>query len=314
MSATRLRSPPKHAPRRLRNTGDLRALQRLMGAAIFRPLTRSDGMKPRWIDGRPMTRVAAEFMKANDRLSAFERLEIYNRIYWFRLLDSIHDDYPGLRAFLGARRFWRLVQAYLAKHPSRSYTLRNLGSRLARFIAAEPSWTAPRTAAAVDLARFEWAQIVAFDGAARPPLPAAALRGPDPARLRLALQPHLTLLACRHATDDYVLAVKRRDHALRAAASNAVSRKAAAEPAARPPRLQPERVHLAVHRFDNQIYYKRLSLPEYRLLRAVAAGRTLSDACAAAFRGSRSVPVEQAASIRSWFTLWRRLGWICARE
>jgi len=69
-----------------------------------------------------------------------------------------------------------------------------------------------------------------------------------------------------------------------------------------------------VHRLDNQIYYKRLSHPEYRLLRALAAGRTLADACGAALRGSRLSPAEQAAQIKSWFTLWGRFGWICARE
>jgi hypothetical protein len=314
MSRTCLPPPPKHAPVRLHDTGDLRALQRLMAAAIYRPLTRHDRMQRRWIDGRPMARVAAEFMKPNDRLSAFERLEIYNRVYWFRLLDSIHDDCPGLHAYLGARRFWRLVQAYLAKNPSRSFTLRNLGSRLARFIAAEPHLTAPHTTAALDLARFEWAQTVAFDSTARPPLPIAALRKANPLRLRLALQPYVSLLALHHAVDDYVLAVKQRDRALRAAASNVVGRHAAAAPAPRPPRLRSERVFLAVHRVDNQIYYKRLSRSEYRLLRALAAGRTLADACAAAFRGSQLSPIEQAAQIKSWFTLWRRLGWICAWE
>ena len=314
MSPARLPPPPKHAPSRLRDTGDLRALQRLMAAAIYRPLTRNDRMQRRWTDGRPMARVAAEFMKPNDRLSAFERLEIYNRIYWFRLLDSIYDDYPGLHALLGARRFWRLVQAYLAQNPSRSFTLRNLGSRLARFIAAKPHLTAPHTTAALDLARFEWAQTVAFDSAARPGLPTAALRTADPVRLRVALQPYVSLLALNHAVDDYVLAVKQRDRALRATASNAVARPADSGPEPRPPRLRPERVFLAVHRLDNQIYYKRLSRSEYRLLRARAAGRPLADACAAAFRDSRLAPAEQAAQIKSWFTLWRRFGWICARE
>jgi hypothetical protein len=314
MTSTRLPPPPKHAPPRLRDTGDLRALQRLMAAAIYRPLTRNDRMQRHWIDGRPMARVAAEFMKPNDRLSAFERLEIYNRVYWFRLLDSIYDDCPGLHALLGPRRFWRLVQAYLAKNPSRSFTLRNLGSRLVRFIGTEPHLTAPHTPAALDLARFEWAQTVAFDSAARPPLPIAALRTANPLRLRLALQPYVSLLALHHAVDDYVLAVKQRDRALRAAASNVVGRQTETAPAPGPPRLRPERVFLAVHRLDNQIYYKRLSRPEYRLLRALAAGRTLADACAAAFRGTHLPPAEQAAQIKSWFTLWRRFGWICARE
>ena len=49
-----------------------------------------------------MAEVAAEFIKPNDRLTSFERLEIYNRMYWFRLIDCVRDDCPGLRA--AARR------------------------------------------------------------------------------------------------------------------------------------------------------------------------------------------------------------------
>ena len=36
-----------------------------------------------------MRAAASEFIKPNDRLSSFERLEIYNRQYWFRLLDCL---------------------------------------------------------------------------------------------------------------------------------------------------------------------------------------------------------------------------------
>ena len=39
--------------------------------------------------------IAAAFIKPNDRLSSFERLEIYNCQYWFRVLDCLYDDYPG---------------------------------------------------------------------------------------------------------------------------------------------------------------------------------------------------------------------------
>ena len=49
-------------------------------------------------DGRPMRTVAGEFIKPNDRLTSFERLEIYNRQYWFRLLSSFAEDFPGFRA------------------------------------------------------------------------------------------------------------------------------------------------------------------------------------------------------------------------
>src|SRR5450432_410557 len=140
---TGLEPPPRHAPRQLRTTADVVTLQRLMTHTLLRPLTKDDGLQPKWIDGRPMEEVAAEFIKPNDRLSAFERLQLYNRMYWYRLIDIMHADNPGMRAVLGDRRFTRLVEAYLTKYPSRSFTLRNLCERLRQFIREETRWTAP---------------------------------------------------------------------------------------------------------------------------------------------------------------------------
>ena len=84
-----------------------------MANAIFRPLTPAWRMQTRLPDETNMGAVACEFIKPNDRLSSFERLEIYNRQYWFRLLDCLYEDYPGLLAVLGEKRFLKCVQAYL---------------------------------------------------------------------------------------------------------------------------------------------------------------------------------------------------------
>jgi len=304
--ATGLESPPRKLPARQESTADLRALQRMMTQVLVRPLTAADGMQAKWIDGRPMTAVAAEFIKPNDRLSSFERLQLYNRMYWFRLIDCVYDDNPGLRGLLGQRKFARLTEAYLAKYPSRSFSLRNLCSRLEQFVAEEPRWTAPRTALARQIARFEWAQTVAFDGEKRPVLSAADIARVPPTRLRLGLQPYLTLLALDWPVDDFVVAVKKRV-ALRGEASNAVDhgpRGAVLRKVAVPRR---QRVYVVVHRYNNQLYYKRLESPAYRMIAALQAGRSLAASVAAAGRG---VTADQ---VRNWFSTWMGLGWFCRR-
>ncbi|HLP24705.1 MAG TPA: DNA-binding domain-containing protein, partial [Acidobacteriota bacterium] len=128
-----------------RSRTELRALQQEMLAVVMNPLTRAHGTAPRLRDGRATKTAASAIAKANGRLTAFERLEIYNRMYWFRVLDSLHEDCPGLRAALGERKFLQLAEAFLQKHPSKYWTLRDLPRRLAQFIRAEPKWTAPHT-------------------------------------------------------------------------------------------------------------------------------------------------------------------------
>ena len=54
-----------------------------------------------------MAAEAAQIIKPNDRLSSLERLQIYSRSYWFRILDSFTEDFPGLRAIVGEKQFER---------------------------------------------------------------------------------------------------------------------------------------------------------------------------------------------------------------
>src|SRR5437764_15139280 len=113
--------PPslKPPPRRGSQTrAQLCELQRQAMAAIRHPLTRSGDMQSRWTDGRAVGEVVSQFIKPNDRLSSFERLQIYNRQYWYRLMDCLCDDYPGLRAILGPRKVEDPRIAYPNRHPS----------------------------------------------------------------------------------------------------------------------------------------------------------------------------------------------------
>ncbi len=54
----------------------------------MQPLTVGERMQPKRPMGGQCALWPAEFIKPNDRLRSFERLEIYNRQYWFRLLSA----------------------------------------------------------------------------------------------------------------------------------------------------------------------------------------------------------------------------------
>ncbi len=284
-----------------------------MATAVFRPLTARDRMQSRWTDGTSMKSVAQGFIQPNDRLSSFERLEIYNRVYWFRVLDCLYDDYPGLRAIVGEKKFMKLATAYLAKYPSASFTLRNLGQRLEKFLREEPKWIAPNEELALDMARFEWAQVVAFDDAARPKLTTDDVLDTPPAKLRFALQPYLSLLELNFAVDKFFLAIKKREgDVLRDEASNTFESMPQAPVRKRRPRLpKRERVHLVVHRYDNMLYYKRLEPEAFAILRGLQKGITVEKACVAALAQSIRTDVDWSKQIQEWFHDWSALGWFC---
>jgi hypothetical protein len=298
------RSLPKRQSRR----GYLE-LQRLMAKAVMRPLTARDGMQTVWSDGRPTNKIAAGFIKPNDRLTPFERLEIYNRQYWFRLLDCFYDDYPGLRAVLGDRRFMRLAHAYLKEHPSSSFSLRNLGQYLLKFLDTQPEWVEPNRQLARDMARLEWAQVEAFDNEALPSLTTDSLLEINPARTRLQLQPHLTLLELSYPVDDFLVQIKRADR-LRDEASNAFQEHPARLRRKLKRRLKPARVFLAVHRHKDTVYYKRLEEGAFRVLSEFRPKSTVAEACQA-LGALQDVPGDLGAKIQSWFRSWAALGWLC---
>jgi hypothetical protein len=253
-------------------------LQRRMAYAVMQPLTGSDRVAPK---------TGAEFIKPNDRLSSVERLEIYSRSYWFRVLDALYDDFPGLRSVLGQRAFHRLAQAYLADCPSQSFTLRNLGSRLEAWLQINPQFAESRHALALDMVRLEWAHIEAFDNAAEKVLGPEDMLELGPT-FRAGLQPYIRLLALRYPVDDLRIHLKARVR-----------------------RLKAEQVFLAVHRLDSTVYYRRIAAEEYRLLAALRDGQPIGRAIRLAFENSPASTEEQRLMLEKWFAVWAELGWLC---
>jgi hypothetical protein len=282
-----------------------------MARAVMRPLGRGDAMQRKWIDGRPTKEIAESFIKPNDQLTSFERLEIYNRQYWIRIRQCFYEDYPGLRAVLGDKQFERLADAYLAHYPSQSFTLRNLGSRLVEFLEAEPRWISPHKQLALDLARLEWAHTEAFDNEARPPLKTDDLPGLDAAKIRLRLQPHLTLLKLHNEIDDFLIGLKKRS-GLRSEASNAVEQHQKRLHIRLKQNLKRKTNFLAVHRYQDLVYYKQLEPGQFRLLSALQSGVTLEKACAEL--AGLKISVNPGATIQKWFSSWAALGWFCGLE
>lgn len=277
----------------------LETLQRTMAAAVMMPLTRDDTMRATTPDGQPMAVMAEGFVAPNSRLTAFERLEIYNQQYWFRVKDALREDFSALAAVVGEKRFDALAVEYLTAHPSRSFTLRNLGSRLVEWLAAHPVHAGRRVALALDVARMEWAHVEAFDAADAEPLTVHELGRVD-GESRLGLQPHLRLLALEHAVEDLVIDVHRRNDA--------------DKEMARVTRVPRRKTWLAVHRAEHSVFYRRLERAEFGILRALGRGAMLAEALEEGFAGGRWSAKRQAAQVQAWFAHWAEMGWLCAAD
>jgi hypothetical protein len=289
------------------------ALQRAVARAVMQPLTASERMRRIAPSGGRMRTYAARYIKPNDRLTSFERLEIYNRQYWFRVLGSMAEDFPGLRAVLGQRRFENMCRAYLAACPSRSFTLRNLGARLEAWLRRNPKWIRGKQTLALDMVRLEWADIEAFDAEAEPPLHPGDLNGSSVPSLRLRVQPYVQLLELHYPVDDLAIEV-REDGESTGFASNAHTENRRSMKVRAVTVLEPKQIFLVVHRIDFSVYFRRIEREEFTLLSALRSGKTIERAIELAFQHSSIPEFDRGGYVRHCFQTSATLGWFCRPE
>ena len=290
-----------------RRKGQLLEIQRRMAAAVMHPLTRGETMPQKRRDGTSNQQEAEAIIRPNDRLTSFERLEIYNRQYWFRLYTCFEEDFPGLKAIVGRAKFDALMRAYLTDCPSQSFSLRNLGSRLEAWLEKHPEHLGPHPALARDMVRLEWAHIEAFDSEERPRLSAEALARIDE-NSTMTLQPYLRVLALEYPVDDLLLQVRSENGSAASSTNNAsvTSRRRHVRHVAA---LRRKPIFLAVHRLENSVWYKPLSEEEYRLLAHLMAGKPLGEAIDEALAMGSLPDARQATFLQESFATWSMLGW-----
>jgi len=113
--------------------------------------------------------IAARLSPSN-RLSAAQRLAIYQRSYISRLCVCLAEQFPASRKALGAELFDKFACVFLAQSPSDSYTLYELGRRFPAFLEETrpdagngDSYQEPWVNFMIDLATYERALFVIFD-------------------------------------------------------------------------------------------------------------------------------------------------------
>jgi hypothetical protein len=221
---------------------------------------------------------AEELMKPGENLSSAERLELYHRQYWFRVLDSVADDFPVLRRMAGEETFWALLEGYLQTFPSESYTLRHLGRAMATFIAGREELDPTRRRWFAAVAELEYAAMETFEATEREALPPERI-----ASEVLELQPHVRLIEVPVPAD---LCYTWKSF----------------EP------CEEETTRVAVWRGAKGAHMQRLGPLEFVLLERLKEGRSLEELFAEPVE-----PEPSPAEVQQWFAEWQSRGWITAR-
>lgn len=238
---------------------------------------------------------ASELFAATGALSPVERLELYREQFWLRHTSSLVEDFPGVSGILGQRAWAPLVEGYLATHPPRSFTLRDLGLKFPEYVEAQR--TLAHHELCSNMARLELAYLEIFDAEdAAPVTPEALVNIAESAweRVRIEFHPAVRLLKTA-----YPVAALRRQ--LIEAQPHAES----------PPLPAPEAQYLLLFRREMALFHEQISEGAHALLRALTRRVPLVPACREA---QHEVP-SQASSIQenvgAWFQAWAARGLIC---
>lgn len=275
---------------------ELKEIQAAFFQIITRPLLPNYRMKR---DAR-----SELLVRPSPKLQPHDRLELYAQQYWWRVLGSLEEDFPGVRLYLGAKRFERMLVRYLARNPSRSFTLRNLGRDLSSFLRRDSALPASVRTRASAIASVEWAQIEAFDAGSFPHLSAETL----PLVLEhhtLRLQPSVQVL--RSTFDVVTFLGKSREIRARRDASNGM-RGAHARRVRDAVRktLRPTPTTIAVYRAHGRVRLQQLSHEEELLLTALRRGGTLEQILKRVLSGAPRITPEsiqrifQQCTARQW--------------
>jgi hypothetical protein len=227
-----------------------------------------------------------QLIAPSSRMSGGQRLAVYHRGYFARLLDCMAGQFRVLKHALGEELFEDFAREYLAVYPSETYTLGELGARFPQFLdETRPDQDAPPEEREtwpdfmIDLARLERAAFVLFDGPGTENRLADLSATPDSA---LQLAPCFALLSFRFPVNSYYQAVYQGGN---------------------PPLPPAQTSFLAITRVNFQLAMFELNPLQYQFLSWLQQGRTVPEALQ--HLAAQPEPELEEATAQALWQLWR---------
>lgn len=222
-------------------------------------------------------------------LTSIERIAIYRRMFFLRMTESMAIDYPGVKNHVGDEEFdWLIVEEYVPKYHSRSYTLNHLGRYFPQFINES---NLANKEFLFDLARLELAITNNMDAEEVAVLKQNEIASiPEEKWEHAVLVPiaALELLTFSHNVCKYLDAVIEEEKA---------------------PPVQKTSVYCVVYRSDYRTYWKELEEHEYILLSEICHRRTIGESLQILSDRYPDSAERLQQKIFQWFGEWIRNGY-----
>jgi hypothetical protein len=219
-----------------------------------------------------------EVFRSSESLSASARLAIYNRGYYYRLLDALSSVFGQTRRVLGDAEFDRVALAYLARHPSEQPAVERVGRLFSSHLRSLESLAEPAAA----LAELEWARLCAL--VAPNPKGLARAESVSPSQFPHARLRFVPSLICFELDPRALQAFAGRDFGSAARGQ------------------APESVGVAIFRARHAVAHQSLDRLEFRALRAALDDSSMAQVCALFDTGAEADDAQRAFRVvATWF-------------
>lgn len=282
----------------------LETTQDWFASVITAPLTQEDTIQSHSSDGYLICEEASRYVVPSPTLKPHQRMQIYNQQYWWRLLNTLHSNFPLVTRLFGRIAFnEEIAIPYLLKYPPDHWSLTGLGEKL-------PAWVTnyyekqdkTLVSHAIDL---DWAFTQCFISAENPQLDLAHLtkeKAQKLLELPFYLQPHVHLFSW-----EYDLFTFREDF-LKQEPDYWVDHPF-------PPLSKEKNYYFILYRnHRNNPAWRKITQGEYLLLSRFKEGSSMGEACEFMENQEASLHQEAVENLQKWVMEWTQMGWLSEQQ
>lgn len=278
----------------------LKSTQEWFAGVITNPLENNERIQTFSPYGTLIAEESARYIIPSPTLKPHRRIEIYNQQYWWRLLNTLHQNFPILTRMFGYQAFNQKIGVpFLSVYPPDHWSLTVLGERLPAWISE--SYQDKDRSLLHNAAALDWAFTASYIAPESPPLDLSLLLTKDPESLlecTFYLQPSIRIFAWNYdlLTFRQTFLSKEVDYWL----ENSF------------PELATDKLYRFVLFRDknNRVAWKQISEGESILLELFREGSSLEKACEILQKQEESIYDEIEANLQQWMQEWARSGWL----
>jgi hypothetical protein len=280
---------------------ELKYTQEWFAGIITQPLGEKERILSMSPSGMLIAEEAAKYIVPNEKMRPHQRMQIYNQQYWWRLLNTMHTNFPFLTRLFGYHAFnEEIAIPYLLDFPPNTWMLSFIGKNLPNWI--KENYKKSDLPLIQNAAMLDWAFTDSYLAPQYPQLDLSSLKeGEDPSHFlsyTFYLQPHAHLFKW-----DYNLFTFREQFMEKDVNYWTEHR------FPKLPKVKGTTYSYVLYRnINNKISFKEITHGEYFLLDLFKKGATIEAACEAVEEQENSLYESVATNLQQWLQSWIQMG------